>query len=470
MKKRIVAILLALSVLMSLAMLTGCNNNSGSSGNFVIPEGGYDGSAVTIRFDHTMNASYAEVLDRHIAEFNKLYPNIKVEHGQVGGYDDVRDNIAVQLTVGTQPNMAYCYQDHVALYNISKKVVSLDAFIDSTIEITRADGTTEILGLTDAQKADFIEGYYQEGKKFADGKMYTLPMSKSTEVLYYNKTFFEANNLTVPTTWDELEAVCAKIKELDPNSIPLGYDSESNWFITMCEQLQSPYTSANGDHFLFDNETNREFVERFNSWFQKGYLTTQTLYKAYTSGLFVAQEGTRSYMSIGSSAGATHQRPNMVNGEYPFEVGIATVPQADANNKKVISQGPSLCIFQSENPQEVVATWLFVKYLTTNVEFQAEFSITSGYVPVLKSVAQNEVYAAHLAKADGGDYITGLAAKVCLDQQDAYYTSPAFVGSSDARDAVGLLLQSALVDSNTDTNAVLDKVFKEALTSCREGM
>ena len=65
--------------------------------------------------------------------------------------------------------------------------------------------------------------------------------------------------------------------------------------------------------------------------------------------------------------------------------------------------------------------------------------------------------------------LTG-GAKVCLDQQDAYYTSPAFVGSSDARDAVGLLLQSALVDSNTDTNAVLDKVFKEALTSCREGM
>ena len=471
MKKRIVAILLALSVLMSLAMLTGCNNNSGNSGNFVIPEGGCDGSEVTIRFDHTMNASYAEVLDRHIAEFNKLYPNIKVEHGQVGGYDDVRDNIAVQLTVGTQPNMAYCYQDHVALYNISKKVVSLDAFIDSTIEITRADGTTEILGLTDAQKADFIEGYYQEGKKFADGKMYTLPMSKSTEVLYYNKTFFEANNLTVPTTWDELEEVCKKIKEIDPKSIPLGYDSEANWFITMCEQLNSPYTSATGENFQFDNETNRQFVARFRDWYKKGYITTQKILGSYTSELFKSTSTVKSYMSIGSSAGATHQRPAKgADGNYPFEVGIATVPQADANNKKVISQGPSLCIFQSENPQEVVATWLFVKYLTTNVEFQAEFSITSGYVPVLKSVAQNEVYAAHLAKADGGDYITGLAAKVCLDQQDAYYTSPAFVGSSDARDAVGLLLQSALVDSNTDTNAVLDKVFKEALTSCREGM
>jgi multiple sugar transport system substrate-binding protein len=176
-------------------------------------------------------------------------------------------------------------------------------------------------------------------------------------------------------------------------------------------------------------------------------------------------------MSIGSSAGATHQRPAKgSDGKYPFEVGIATVPQADVNNKKVISQGPSLCMFQSENPQETVATWLFMKYLTTNVEFQAEFSITTGYLPVLKSVAQNEVYAAHLAQADGGDYVTGLSAKVCMDQADYYYTSPAFVGSSDARDAVGLLLQSALVDPNSDTKAVLDKVFNEALISCREGM
>ena len=63
--------------------------------------------------------------------------------------------------------------------------------------------------------------------------MYTLPMSKSTEALYYNKTFFEKNGLSVPTTWDEMEAVCARIKEIDPACVPLGYDSEANWFITM---------------------------------------------------------------------------------------------------------------------------------------------------------------------------------------------------------------------------------------------
>jgi len=470
MKKRIVALLLTLAMMLSLGALAGCNNTAGAQGNFAIPEGGYDGSAVTIYFDHTMGANLTEVLNLYIAEFNKLYPNITIVHEQVGSYDDVRDNIAVELTVGNQPDIAYCYPDHVALYNISKKVVTLDDLIASQIEVTRADGTKEILGLTQAQKDDFIAGYYNEGKQFGDGKMYTLPMSKSTEVLYYNKTFFTANGLSVPTTWDEMEALCQRIKEIDPNCIPLGYDSEANWFITMCEQLGSPYTSPTGEHFLFDNETNREFVARFRDWYKKGYLTTKEILGGYTSDLFKATSGTHSYMSIGSSAGATHQRPAKgSDGNYPFEVGIATIPQANKENPKVISQGPSLCLFQSENPQETIAAWLFMKYLTTTVEFQAEFGMASGYVPVLKSVAQNEAYADFISKADGGDYVAALSAKCCLEQESAYYTSPAFVGSSDARDAVGLLLQTSLVDSGTDVKAILDKTFKDALISCREG-
>ncbi|MBQ8005888.1 MAG: extracellular solute-binding protein, partial [Clostridia bacterium] len=367
------------------------------------------------------------------------------------------------------PDLAYCYPDHVALYNISKRVVALDSLIDSKVEVTRADGTTEVLGLTDQQKADFIAGYYNEGKQFGDGLMYTLPLSKSTEVLYYNKTFFEANNLSVPTTWDELEALCKTIKEIDPSSIPLGYDSESNWFITMCEQQGSPYTSATGENFLFDHEDNRAFVKRFREWYKNGYVTTQEILGSYTSELFTSEDGTKSYMSIGSSAGAKHQCPTKgSDGNYPFEVGIATIPQVDASKPKVISQGPSLCLFQSENPQETVAAWLFMKYLTTTVEFQAEFSMASGYVPVLKSVAENEVYADFLKKADGGDYIAALSAKVCLEQESAYYTSPAFVGSSDARTAVGLLIQTCLVDPGQDVDAIIDKAFKEALVSCRE--
>ncbi len=474
MKKKILSILLVFTMVLGLAACGnggngGSQSNGGNKveGNFTVPESGYDGSAVTVKFYNTMGANLAGVLENYIVEFNKLYPNITIESSQVGGYDDVREQIVTEISIDAQPNIAYCYPDHVALYNLAEAVTTLDSLIESDVEVKRADGTTEILGLTDEQKADFIEGYYNEGKQFGDGLMYTMPLSKSTEVLYYNKTFFEANNLTVPTTWDELEETCKKIKEIDPDSIPLGYDSEANWFITMCEQLGTPYTQAgDGDHYLFDAPENHEFIKKFNGWYQKGYLTTQTLLEAYTSGLFTTLKGTRSYMSIGSSAGATHQRPSAVNNEYPFEVGIATIPQADADNRKVISQGPSLCIFQKDNPQEVIASWLFVKFLTTNVEFQAEFGMVSGYVPVIKSVSEHPVYADFLAKADGGDYISALAAKVCLEQADAYYTSPAFNGSSTARDQVGALLTKCIVMKGDDLDAQIAKAFEEAVEEC----
>ena len=466
MKKIIVAVFLTLTMCLSLFSFIGCGANVAS--DFVIPENGYDGSEVTIKFYHTMGANLREVLERYIVEFNKIYPNIHIEHEQVGGYDDVRDQIKTEITVGNQPNIAYCYPDHVALYNLAKAVVTLDDLIASDIPVTGADGSTSVLGLTDAQVADFIKGYYEEGQQFGDGKMYTLPLSKSTEVLYYNKTFFDANGLTPPKTWDEMEALCQKIKQIDPNCIPLGYDSESNWFITMCEQYGSDYTSATGEHFLFDNETNRDFVARFHDWYQKGYVTTQELSGAYTSELFKAQEGIKSYMSIGSSAGATHQRPDKVNDAYPFDVAITTIPQVNAENPKVISQGPSLCIFKKDNPQEVIASWLFVKYLTTTVEFQAEFSMASGYVPVIKSVGENEIYKSEfLDKANGGDYISALSAKVCLAQEAAYYTSPAFNGSSTARDQVGLLMQKCLSSDAKDVDAMIEEAFDDAVAECK---
>ncbi len=473
MKRRLLSMLMVVVLLVLTCVatfsMTSCGDDE-TTPTFEVPEGGYDGSEVTIKFYHTMGANLSEVLDRYIPEFNKLFPKIHVVWEQVGGYEDVRDQIKTEITVGNQPNIAYCYPDHVALYNIAGAVATLDNMIDSKIEITHADGTKEILGLTDEQKADFIKGYYDEGKSFGDGKMYSMPFSKSTEVLYYNADFFNEHKLKVPTTWDEMEAVCKQIKEeIDKNCIPLGYDSESNWFITMCEQYGYPYTSADEDsHFLFNNDSNKAFVKRFREWYQKGYVTTQALHGQYTSSLFVEPDSSkpRSYMSIGSSAGATHQRPDKIDGKYPFEVGITSIPQVNAQQGKVISQGPSVCIFNKDNPQEVLASWLFVKYLTTSVEFQAEFSTASGYVPVIKSVAENDAYASFLADADGYDNVAARSAKVCLEQEKYYFTSPAFNGSAVARDQVGFLITKIFTLPNDGLDAAVNKAFEDAVDEC----
>ena len=446
---------------------------------YEVPAVGYDGSEVTITFSHTMGENLRNELDAAIERFNVLFPNITVEHSQIGGYPEVRDQIKQELTAGNQPNLAYCYPDHVALYNLTKKVVALDNFIESTITVTHDDGTTEVLGLTAEQIDAYIDGYYKEGTVFdAAGTMYTLPMSKSTEVLYSNKTFFDKHNLTVPTTWDEMEATCAQIQQIlkndaDPTNDQdkiLGYDSESNWFITLCEQYNSNYTSATGSNFLFNNKTNRDFVKKLRGWYEKGYVTTQELEGAYTSGLFVAED---IYMCIGSSAGAQHQVPNDIDGVAPFEVSITKIPQLDPEDPAAISQGPSLCIFKKADPQEVLASWLFVKFITTDPEFQASFSMVSGYIPVIERdilVEAVPYYGEWLAgtaeNLSKKDIAIATSIAVGLDQADAYFVSPAFNGSSKARDQVGALLQYCFTTAADDVDAMILEAFKKAIAEC----
>ena len=481
--KRIIASLLLVVVLITgvIGSMTSCfgpkDDNKGPAADFVMPEGGFDTTTpVTIKFYHSMGANLQEVLNDTIKEFNKLYPNITIEHESYGDYNGVRDQIKTEIAVGGQPHIAYCYPDHIALYNEAGAVQTLDDLISSTVTVTRADGTTETIGFTADQLSDFIQGYYNEGKAFGDGKMYSLPISKSTEVLYYNKTFFEANGLKVPTTWEEMAQVCEQIKAIDPKCIPLGYDSESNWFITMCEQYGSDYTSATGDNFLFDNETNRNFVKMFREWYQKKWVTTEELSGGYTSALFTGESsnstgsnieaGTRCYMCIGSTGGATYQQPSSNNGVYEFEVGITSIPQVNPAQPKVISQGPSVTIFKKSNPQEVLATWLFAKFLTTNVEFQARMSMTNGYAPVIKSVTENEIYANFLASAST-ENIQAYAVKVALEQENAYYVSPAFNGSSVARDQVGLLIQKCFTLEAPDVDKAIKDAFEASVAECK---
>ena len=74
-----------------------------------------------------------------------------------------------------------------------------------------------------------------------------------------------------------------------------------------------------------------------------------------------------------------------------------------------------------------------------------------------------------LASADGGKFISALSAKVCLEQEEAYYTSPAFNGSSTARDQVGSLLSKCLTAAATDVDAMIDDAFIDAIDECEYG-
>lgn len=431
----------------------------------------------TIVFYHTMGDSLQTVLNTAVERFEKKFPGWKIDHSQVGGYDDVRDTIVGDLQGDMQPNLAYCYADHVAQYIQTGKVIDLTKYINSTetITVTLDDGSTkeELVGYTAEEIADFVPGYYNEGKAtnyadyadygYASTAMFTLPYVKSTEVLYYNEDALIAAGITervdgktvakVPATWDDLWDACEKLVERYPNCTPLGYDSESNWFITMCEQNGWGYTAAQGDHYLFNNTNTVSWLETLKTNYDKKYFTTQTQYGSYTSNLFVkgAEEG--SVFSIGSSGGASHQASDA------FKWGVAPIPGSKLSdgtvNRKVISQGPSLCMLTQGNEEKDLMAWEFMKLLM-DPTFQASFSMTSGYNPSRESTFDIPEYAEFLE----GDSIVAVTANVAKTMSDDYFTSPAFIGSSTARTQVGSALVYAFSGQKSAADALADAAKK----------
>ena len=439
-------------------------------------------SAHTITFYSSMGDKLLETLEVAKKDFAKKFPGWQIKVVNPGnGYDGTRSAIIGDLQANSQPDLAYCYPDHVAQYLETGKVTNIAKFINSTETLTAnvlqgeewvsKTFDNEIIGYTEDEIADFVEGYYNEGFAtnyanydkygYAATDMLTVPFQKSTEILYYNADALHELKVEVPTTWDELWDVCRLAKKKWPKCIPLGYDSESNWFITMCEQNGWDYTSAQEPHYLFDNDNTEAWLTQLREYYKEGLFTTSEIYGGYSSNLFKNGYQTGSVFSIGSSGGASYQNPGK-----KFKYGVAPLPGSVVNaetgevNAAAISQGPSLVMFKTaaENADEKeLMTWEFVKILLDPV-FQAKFAGKTGYMPARKSSYETDFYV-DLFENNPDDIIvrTVLCAKDTVESQ---FTSPAFKGSSTARTQVGTVIIYVAMGQKTADVALRDAAKK----------
>ena len=107
-----------------------------------------------------------------------------------------------------------------------------------------------------------------------------------------------------------------------------------------------------------------------------------------------------------------------------------------------------------------------MKFLTTNPEFQADFSITSGYMPVIESVRHIPLYDAFL-NYESDTNITAYALKTSFEQLNAFFTTPAFNGSSVARDEVRYLMVECLLLPPENLDDAIRRAFASAVEKCK---
>ena len=132
----------------------------------------------------------------------------------------------------------------------------------------------------------------------------------------------------------------------------------------------------------------------------------------------------------------------------------------------MISQGPSVCVFNKDDSGEVLASWLFTQYLLTN-EVQTAYAETEGYIPVTTAAQESEQYQDYLSRRgeDSDHYTVKIeASELLMANTGNTFTTPVFNGSASLRDAAGQMIENTVKSvrrKETVDDAYFDKLFDD---------
>ncbi len=492
MKKRLVSIGMVLVLMTSL--LSGCHGEKiqSESGQNAQPAEMFQAPAefdssrqyeITFWAKNDTNISQVNIYKQTIADFEKIYPNIKVVLRLYTDYGEIYKDVITNIATDTTPNVCITYPDHIATYlSDPDSVVGLDKlFVDEKYGL----GGSEILFDAPA-KYEIVDKFLEECQ--LNGHYYALPYMRSTEACYINKDYVEKLGFTIPEvlTWDFVFEVSAAAMEKDEAGnfkvngqktlIPFIYKSTDNMMIQMLKQQGAEYSTADGEIGIFNDVTKETLFALGEQAQAKTFNTFKRV--GYPANFLNAGQ---CIFAVDSTAGATwmgSDAPLMDIAEdrlVRFETEVRPIPQFDVNNPQMISQGPSVCIFNKEDPQEVLASWIFTQYLLTN-EVQIPYSQTEGYVPVTTKAQNSAVYQEYLARADEDNelhYGVKLAAsKLLLRYTENTFVTPVFNGSMNLRNAAGQLIEevtSSAYRKQTIDEAYMFKLFRNMTSLYRLG-
>ena len=418
------------------------------------------------------NIVQTNIYKQTIEDFQKLYPNIKVNLSIYTDYRRIYNDVITNIPTMTTPNVCITYPDHIATYMTGENaVVPLDELM---ADPRYGLGGSE-LRFDGPSRDELVDKYM--GECSIGGVQYALPFMRSTEACYVNKTFVEKLGYTVPDvlTWDWIfevsEAALAKdeagnyLVNGQNVLIPFIYKSTDNMMIQYLEQAGAGYSNEAGDILLF-NDATKDFLKQIAPHAGTRAFSTFKI-SGYPANFLNRGQ---CIFAVDSTAGATWMGTDAPLSDISedtlvrFVTVVRPVPQVRKDQSVMISQGPSVCIFNKTDAGEVLAAWLFAQYLLTN-NVQIPYAETEGYSPVTEKAQSDPAYTDYLSRGgeDNKEHyeIKIEATKLLLDHIDDTFVTPVFNGSASLRDAAGELIEG--VTKSMRRNETVDEAYYDKL-------
>ena len=444
--------------LVSIFVLSACLGGTGGAEVVVDIPDEFPEEEIEIILWHAFGQANQDLLQEMFDDFEDMYPNVTIRQLGQGGYDDLRSSTVQGTVSGNTPTLVLGYPDHFVEYLQGNALIPLDEYIDHPNHGVDIDM--------------YVPGFLEENQQYVDGNQYSMPFAKSTEMVVYNKTVFDYYGVEFSMdefiTWDDLIALEEEYGLIGDGDYQAPHlfnvDSESNFFINTSSQFGAPYTNAEGE-ILIDNQDTRDMLNFIKTQIDNDILAIPIEWEEnYGSIPFKAGDV---LMSQGSTAGTRHNVPDNEGGRFGvFEMGIMPVVQYDEDNPSAIQQGPNIAMMADTTDNERLAAWYLIKHIT-NPENTAFFAMNTGYVPVRVDAFEDPDYQEFLqiAHTPDEDLTTqeqarkpfSMAANVAYAQVEYYSFEPPFVGrvtSSNARAEVGFMMEAIYAGTRSVEDAL----------------
>lgn len=432
MKKQMIARILA--VAMFAGLLTGCSLTGDKNKSKTVkldPD-----NPVSLKIWHYYNGMQQANLDELIEQFNASVgkeKGIYVEGYSLGSVSDleqaVNDSINEEVGAEKLPDIFSSYADTAYFAQQQGKLTDLTQYF------------------TEDELSQYVDSYVEEGYLNQDGKLYLLPVAKSTEVMMLNKTDWEPFAEATGASLDELSTIEGVVKvageyydwtDSQTPDIPddgkafYGRDAMANYFIISMKQMgQDIFEVKDGEVTV---HTDKELIHRlWDNYYvpmMKGYFCAYGKFRSddVKTGEILAYTG---------STSSTFYFPDQVENEeesYPIDYIVLNAPIMEGGENYKVQQGAGMAVTKSDEQHEYAAS-VFLKWFTQK-EQNLEFVCNSGYMPVLKEAnsmdALDEVIADRGIEMNGKSY--SCLETILKDFDDTkFYTTKNFENGSVMR-------------------------------------
>jgi multiple sugar transport system substrate-binding protein len=380
---------------------------------------------ITISVWHYYNGSVKNRFDSLVNQFNEtvgMESGVVVDAQSYGDVNELADAVynAASNSIGAQPlpDIFAAYPDNA--YRVSKiiELVSLEDYF------------------TEKELGEIRLDFLQEGSFGDDEMQKILPIAKSTENLYLNKTYWDefANETGADiedlSTWEGIR----QIAELYYNHTGKAFfciDANANFMLVASKQLGKELYTYQGNKA----ELNLAEEDAYKIW--------ECYYEPYIKGYFAktgrfssddAKTG-KILAYTGSTAGASYF-PVEITEEgktVPVEVQTFPYPHFKDGEPYAVQQGAGMCIAKSDEAHEYGSA-LFLKWFIEEPQ-NVQFAVSTAYFPVKDASLDEELLLNEVNKSDVSIEAIKKSIITTMGMLNDYtlYGSRPFEGSYDMR-------------------------------------